>query len=316
MQQKILLMFEILTYPIAYVSAMYMRLLRRRVKFDRLTIIKNLFFRIGVFPIMDHYYEPMFNPRHLRYSLRKDRHLPGIDLNIEGQISLLEKFDYAEEIKKNIPIEKPNEVRYYFNNPAYRAGDGEQLYNMIRYFKPEHIIEIGSGFSTLMSIEAIKMNMDEMGRSCKIECIEPYEMPWLDETMANVIRSRLEEVDQSMFKSLKKNDMLIIDSSHIIRPQGDVLMEYLEILPILNQGVIIHIHDIFTPKDYLDDWIYGTIRFWNEQYLLEAYLSENSNYEIISANNYLKHNHYDILKKKCPFLTEEEEPGAFWLIKK
>jgi len=74
---------------------------------------------------------------------------------------------------------------------------------------------------------------------------------------------------------------LFIDSSHIIRPQGDVLFEYLEILPILNAGVFVHIHDIFTPKDYLSEWILDGKVFWNEQYLLEAFLSFNTCFKIM-----------------------------------
>ena len=85
------------------------------------------------------------------------------------------------------------------------------------------------------------------------------------------------------FAKDKKNDILFIDSSHIIRPQGDVLFEYLEILPILNPGVVVHIHDIFSPKDYLDNWIINDHLFWNEQYLLEAFLSFNNNSPFIDG---------------------------------
>ncbi|WP_369410476.1 class I SAM-dependent methyltransferase [Pontibacter qinzhouensis] len=60
-----------------------------------------------------------------------------------------------------------------------------------------------------------------------------------------------------MFQQLEANDILFIDSSHIIRPQGDVLFEYLEVLPTLKSGVIVHVHDIFTPKDYLNEWVYN-----------------------------------------------------------
>lgn len=307
--------FEFVTYPFAYFCATYMKIVRKRLFLGELPKIKNLLVHQGVFPIIDHYYEPMFNPAHLRYSLRNDRNLPGLDMNVDGQLELLDMFDYADELSK-IPIYEPQgERRYYYNNTSYTSGDGEYLYNMIRHFKPKRIIEVGSGYSTLMAIEAIKHNESE-GTPCKHWCIEPYEMPWLEKTTAKIIREKLEDVDIGIFKSLEANDILFIDSSHIIRPQGDVLREYLEILPILKSGVVVHIHDIFTPKDYLDEWVCELNKFWNEQYLLEAFLSGNTSYEVIGAVNYLKHNHFEALKEKCPTVTEAHEPGAFWIRKK
>lgn len=307
-------LIDTITYPFAYVCALYMKIIRK-ISFIHLPLLKKLMYRIGVFPIIDQYYEPMFNPNHLSSSLREDRNLPGIDMNTAGQLELLNKFEYAEELK-SIPMDKVDgEICYYYNNPSYKAGDSEYLYNMIRHFKPKRIIEVGSGYSTLMAIEAIKRNAGE-GVYCIQQCIEPYEMEWLEKTSATIIRKKLEDVDKDLFSQLESDDMLIIDSSHIIRPQGDVLVEYLEILPILKPGVIVHIHDIFTPKDYLDEWVLGEVRFWNEQYILEAFLTNNSEYEIIGAVNYLKHHYYGRIKEKCPMLSEENEPGAFWIRKK
>ena len=84
-----------------------------------------------------------------------------------------------------------------------------------------------------------------------------------------------------------------LDSSHIIRPDGDVVKFYLEILPNLKSGVIIHIHDIFTPKNYLANWTFDKVRLWNEQYLLEGILANSKRYEILLSLNYLKNNYYN-----------------------
>lgn len=118
---------------------------------------------------------------------------------------------------------------------------------------------------------------------CEHICIEPYEMPWLEKLDVKVIRDKVENLDVSFFKSLNKNDILFIDSSHIIKPQGDVLFEYFEILPVLNKGVIVHIHDIFSPRNYLKEWVLETHMFWNEQYLLEAFLNSNKNWRIVGT---------------------------------
>jgi hypothetical protein len=138
-------------------------------------------------------------------------------------------------------------------------------------------------------------------------------MPWLEKTGVSVIRKRIEDVDKGIFSELGNNDILFIDSSHIIRPQGDVLIEYLELLPSLNKGVIVHLHDIFSPKDYPQDWVLDRVLFWNEQYLLEAFLTSNRDWKIIGALNYLHHNHYEKLKEKCFFLSPDREPGSFYI---
>ena len=140
-------------------------------------------------------------------------------------------------------------------------------------------------------------------------------MPWLEDAAVKLVRKKVEDVDSAFFAQLDENDILFIDSSHIIRPQGDVLYEYLELLPTLNQGVYVHIHDIFSPKNYLKQWLVDEIRFWNEQYLLEAFLSHNRDWKIVGALNYLHHHHYDELKLVAPYLQPQRQPGSFYLQK-
>jgi hypothetical protein len=96
-----------------------------------------------------------------------------------------------------------------------------------------------------------------------------------------------------------------------------VLFEYLEILPELKHGVLIHVHDIFTPKDYLNKWIYDRHLLWNEQYLLEAFLSFNHEFRIIGALNYLTHNYQKEFADKCPIFNVQpwQEPGSFWMVR-
>lgn len=80
-----------------------------------------------------------------------------------------------------------------------------------------------------------------------------------------------------------------------------------------------HIHDIFTPKDYPDAWVVEDVRLWNEQYLLEAFMSCNDSYEITGALNYLHHNYFEEFSAKAPILKKEgknREPGSFWLRRK
>jgi hypothetical protein len=142
-------------------------------------------------------------------------------------------------------------------------------------------------------------------------------MPCLEKTGMKVIRKRVEELEISFFQSLGERDILFIDSSHIIRPQGDVLFECLEIFPSLQTGVIIHLHDIFSPRDYTHKHLVKKVLFWNEQYLLEAFLSSNKQFKIIGALNFLKNHYPDRLKSRLPVLQAhpEHEPGSFWIRK-
>jgi hypothetical protein len=170
----------------------------------------------------------------------------------------------------------------------------------------------------MVAVKAHQKNQEgDQTNKCQHICIEPYEMPWLEKLDVTVLRKKVEDVEKSLFSSLEKDDILFIDSSHIIRPQGDVLFEFLEILPILNSGVIIHVHDVFTPHDYPPEWIINNHTLWNEQYLLEAFLSNNSDFQIIGALNYLKHEFRREFDTACPNSGKaaEDEPGSFWLKK-
>lgn len=120
-------------------------------------------------------------------------------------------------------------------------------------------------------------------------------------------------MDPSVFGQLEAGDLLFIDSSHIIRPQGDVLWLYLEILPRLRSGVIVHIHDFFSPRDYPREWLVDKGLLWNEQYLVEALLSNTDRYKVLLSLNHLFHSNYEDLHSVCPHLTGLHNPGALYI---
>lgn len=312
MIDKISKILDYILFLFVIPSALILKLVRK-VGLKRLRISRMVLIKIGVIPIIDHYYDPFFSKKDLKTPLNNERVLLDIDWNLEEQLEILNSFDYADEFT-NIPINYTDELSFHFDNGSFSTGDAEYWYNMIRLKKPQTIIEIGSGHSTKIAQKAIRFNQKlNPTYTCKHICIEPYEMPWLEKLDVEVIRKKVEDIDLDIFKTLNKNDILFIDSSHIIKPQGDVLYEYFTILPILNKGVIVHIHDIFTPRDYLEEWVFEDCRFWNEQYLLEAFLYANTNWKIIGAVNYLKHNFFNELVFKCPKLTKDREPGSFYI---
>ncbi len=310
--KRLIPLADIILVPFVYPSAWLLKNVRR-AGVQKLPLCKKALLRLGVFPIRNHYYEPQFDMREIKRSFSEERSLTGINWNIQEQLGILEKFAFSGELA-NTPTKKPDDLQFYMHNGAFESGDAEYWYQLIRFKKPKKIFEVGSGNSTLMAVNAIRKNQsDDHNYQCKHVCIEPFEMPWLERIGVSVVRKRVEDVDISFFRELEEDDILFIDSSHIIRPEGDVLFEYLNLLPTLNKGVIVQVHDIFSPRNYLKRWLVDEVRFWNEQYLLEAFLTHNSSWKIIGALNCLRHSHYEGLMKVCPFLTPDKEPGSFYI---
>lgn len=125
----------------------------------------------------------------------------------------------------------------------------------------------------------------------------------------------MEELELSLFTGLREKDILFIDSSHIIRPGNNVLFIYQQILLALVKGVLIHIHDIFTPRHYRQDWLTEEFRFWNEQYLLEAFLYQNKAFEIRCSLNHLAKDYPAEVAKTLLNFKEGDEPSSFWIEK-
>jgi predicted O-methyltransferase YrrM len=281
-------------------------------KFKKLTYSVLDHFNIAI--LRHHYYTPVVFPRDIHKPLDAPRRLPGLDLNMAGQLDLIRKFKYREELL-SIPVEKGDEGTASFHNGMYESGDAEMLYNMIRHFKPRRVVEIGCGQSTLFALLAENRNhQDDPTHACHHICVEPYEVSWLQNTKVELIRERIETLDVSIIESLEENDILFIDSSHVLRPQGDVVHEYLLLLGLLRPGVLVHVHDIFTPRDYPAQWVLDYRLLWNEQYILEAFLSFNNSFEILGMMNYLAHDHMGAIADAFPILAKEplHKPSSFW----
>ena len=308
---------DLIGLPFTFCAALWLKFVRLYI-FPVGKLSEKIMMKIGVFPLLDQYYEPLINPKkHLTKPLSEDRVLPGLNLNVAEQLAFLENFDFNEELL-TLPLHEVDKdiPHFFYHNEWYSLGDAEYLYNMIRHLKPKRIIEVGSGVSTLLAREAIEKNkIENSDYTCQHICIEPYGRPWLTSIDVELIREKVENIELNFFQQLEAGDILFIDSSHIIRPQGDVLFEYLEVLPTLRSGVYIHVHDVFTPRDYDEGWILKHHLLWNEQYLLEAFLSFNDQFRVIGALNFLSNHHRESFGAKCPIFASEEglTPRAFWM---
>jgi hypothetical protein len=231
------------------------------------------------------------------------QNLSILKFHLQNQKKFLNQVNFTNELKA---------LNFNFNNGSFETVDADFLYQFIRFTKPNKVFEIGGGESTKLIQYALEKN----GKRFNHICVEPFEnIALLDVNKIEIVKKKIEEIDLEEIKKLTKDDLLFIDSSHIIRPQGDVLFEYLEILPNLAVGVNIHIHDIFTPRDYPKNMIQKEIRFWNEQYVLESILLNSNNYEVVAALNYLKDEAFNELSKICPHMEINCEPGSIYLKK-
>lgn len=235
-----------------------------------------------------HYYSPIPDTQNLPNEPWKDRRsLPSVALNVDAACEWLETLmrKYRQECGA-LPNQRSHDPHQYFlDNEAYGRGDADVLYAILREMRPRKIIEIGSGYSTLLICHAIRANLGEFNDfRCEFVAIEPFPPAYLVPPPDEVTRLEarpVQHVPLHEFTSLKAGDVLFIDSSHAAKIGSDVVYEYLSILPNLAPGVLVHVHDIFTPFEYPRGWIEDECFFWNEQYLLEAFLSFNEKFEVI-----------------------------------
>jgi predicted O-methyltransferase YrrM len=278
--------------------------------------------RLGFHITPNHFYEPIPDTRDLKDELWTRRsELIGIEINEEKQIDLLFQFSskFKNEYESFPRFRTPIPYQYYLNNGSFESVDGEILWCMIRYFKPKRIFEIGSGNSTYLMAQAILKNQEE-GNECELTVFDPYPnkivmagFPGL----SKLVRTKVQEVPLSTFKELKENDILFIDSTHVLKIGSDVQYLYLEVLPRLNKGVLIHIHDIFLPAEYPKEWILKECRFWTEQYILQAFLIFNDHFEVLWGGSYMHLNHPEKLEKAFSSYNRKSTwPGSFWIRKK
>jgi len=279
--------------------------------------------RLGFHITPVHFYESIPDTRKLKDSLWETySELVGIDINEKKQLELLSFFvsNFQKEYK-DFPLNKTLiPYQYYINNGGFESVDGEILYCTIRYFKPKRIIEIGSGNSTYLSAQAILENKKEGKGDCELIIIDPYPNKILEKGfpgLSKLIKEEVQKIDLSEFGKLKENDILFIDSSHVLKIGSDVQYEYLEILPRLNKGVIVHMHDIFLPAEYRKEWISKNYIFYTEQYLLQAFLTFNNVFEVLWAGSYMHLTYPQLLEKTFnSYNSKKVWPGSFWIRRK
>jgi hypothetical protein len=289
---------------------------RRLPLLDRLVAASG---RYGMFP-PGHFYSPIPSLEEVR---RDDeaifgpppRQLPGIDMRDSDQVALVERL---AEHYPDMPFQSgpARDLRYHFENPFYGYADGTLYHCMIRHLRPRRIVEIGSGFSSALALDT---NDRFFSGGIALTFVEPYPERLLgllrgeDRDRTRLIKSRLQDVPIDVFRELRENDILFIDSTHVSKVNSDVNLLLFEILPALHDGVCIHVHDIFFPFEYPREWVYAG-RAWNEAYLLRAFLQYNEAFEILLMSTYLARFHEALLRERLPRCLANPG-GSIWLRK-
>jgi len=244
-----------------------------------------------------HFYSPVVDPDQL--ALERERVWPaeprvlGIDFNDESHLHVLERafpryigdYDYPERAPVS-EKEESDDHRYYTQNSQFSWLDSRTLFVLLREWRPARVIEVGSGYSSLLMADVNRRFLDER---CELTCVEPYPRPFLVRGVPGIgrlIQAKVQDVPLETFEALEAGDVLFIDSSHVAKTGSDVNHLYFEVLPRLAPGVRVHIHDIFLPHDYLQDWAITENRSWNEQYLLRALLMHSTGFRVVFGCSY------------------------------
>ena len=239
--------------------------------------------------------------------------IPGVDLNQAGQLEMLEILGryYDEQPYSERAVEG---LRYDLENPAFGPADALVLYGMLRHFEPARVIEVGSGHSSCVILD---VNEHHLNGRARCTFVEPFPKLLLrltsaaDRDAVTILPSRLQDVDRSIFEQLQGNDVLFIDSTHVSKIDSDVNHLFFDVLPRLQPGVVVHVHDVFYPFEYPKEWIYEG-RFWNENYLLKAFLQFNTSFEILFFNHYMTCFHTEAVRERMP-LVLEGGAGSLWM---
>ncbi len=267
------------------------------------------------------YYSPMYDTRELaaerdRIWPQPPRETPGIDWREDAQRELCETVFAAQEKLVFREEAGGEQSEYHAGNDQYPPLDAWVLAGLLEHLRPARMIEVGCGFSTLISA---RVNRERLENSMRLTCIEPYPRQFLLDGVPGVSDLRVERIQDTpleLFDELGDRDILFVDTAHTVKTGGDVVWIFQELIPRLAPGVLVHIHDVFIPGEYPEPWVmqgWG----WNESYLVRSFLSFNSAFEIAWGQQYMLQRQRELLLAAFPGLPAATASGAaLWIRRK
>jgi len=280
-------------------------------------VIKPISRRLGFDLLERHYYSPVPDTGSLSKAVwDTPSDLSGVRLEPRANLEFVEAElqPYIGEFNPpRAPTGRPGE--FHLDNGTYESVDAEVLYALIRHLRPTRVIELGSGASSLVLAGALRRNV-EQGHGCEYLIFDPFPSREVGDsiaTLAELTRLGAADVPLSTFAPLAAGDVLFVDTTHTVKTGGDVNHLVLNVLPVLQPGVVIHFHDIFLPWEYPRDWIERHERYWAEQYLLQAFLAFNRDFEIIFASQAVARAFPEELGLLIESFGPGVSPGSFWM---
>ena len=241
--------------------------------------------------------------------------LLGIELDLDRQVRYLER-ELAEPLREiSTLLGDTGLTGFDIENTSYGAVDAELLWAMIRRHRPSRVLELGAGNSTLVIAAALEANRRD-GHAARHSVCDPHLPDTLPPRLAGAVEGvagRAQDLPASAYEELGEGDVLFVDTTHAVKLGGDVTAIVLGGLPRLGPGVLVHFHDIWLPFEYhrvlyeLFGW------YWNEQYLLQAYLAFNARVEVLIATQALVRDHLLRLRALIPSYSDAYFPTSFWL---
>jgi hypothetical protein len=244
---------------------------------------------------------------------RDVRACAGVDLRESEQLQLLERMaQYYNELP--FAEHRTCSCRYYYPNGFFGIGDAIVLYSLFRHFRPQRVIEIGSGFSSAAMLDtsdrfldgAVQFTFIDPGADRLFDLLSPR-----DRELHTIITRPVQEVPLEVFHSLVEGDVLFIDSSHVVTIGSDVQHIFFNVLPALNAGVLIHFHDVHWPFEYGRETILKG-KTWNEAYFIRVFLQFNRAFQVLYFSPFMAEFHGDLIYQKLPLASRD--PGvSLWI---
>jgi hypothetical protein len=261
-------------------------MLKRLAAADKETIAKIQAYGVDVIPVNFYSNTPSITEIERSYEYTSDEP-PYLDTAVFKPEPLLQTLrqllQFSTEFNPPVNGNEDEPSGFFWSNSVFSYSDAMSYYCFVRLIKPATIVEIGSGFSTLVAIQAVEQN-----RSGKIHCIEPYPRRFLSKLNRIELHTVIaQEISPEFLNDiLRDNDILFIDSTHTVKTGSDCLHIYLRLLPRIKRKIFVHVHDVFLPFGMPKNWLLNNRYFWTEQYLLLAFLIDNPKARVIYGSNY------------------------------
>jgi hypothetical protein len=241
--------------------------------------------------------------------------MPGLAWDLPAQLAYVEQELGPLMAELGATSEPPGTAEgYFYRNEFFNALDADVLYATVRRLRPPRVVEVGSGFSTLVIAAAAERNRAE-GSPLRHQVYDPF-----PSSVLGPVRDRLElaaipaeAIEVEHFADLRAGELLFIDTTHTVRPAGDVVHLLLGALPRVGPDVTVHIHDFFRPFEYPRVLMEHYGSYWQEHHLLQALLVGNAGLEILCANHALARLHRERMRALVPGLDPDMHPSSLWL---